>query len=345
MFILKEEVLMKKIRTAIVGLGRLGFHHAQDLMFRIPEADLVAACSIVPEELEKVSSWGLEGVYTDYSEMIQKANIDAVVIVSSSAAHAEQIIEALNAGLHVFSEKPLGVSVEECLKVEDAVKAHPKLKFQLGFMRRYDPSYAEAKKRIDAGELGKPFLFKSTSNDPLATIDGFLKYAPHSGGPWLDMSVHDIDLALWYLGSEVETIYAIGGGYLHPELEKIGCADNACALLKFKNGSMAQMHVGYSSPHGYQVETEIYGEGANIRISAVPAKDRLQIYGREGVLVECDPSWPIRFNEAFLLEKKDFFDCIIEDRTPVCGAKDGTNTTKVALAATKAFETGELIRL
>jgi len=336
---------MKKIKTGIVGLGRLGMHHAEDLFCRIPEAELVAACSVVPEELEKVKAWGITQLYSSYSEMIAKADIEAVVIVSPSAQHAEQIIEAMEAGKHVFSEKPLGVSVEECEKVEKVVETHPKLKFQLGFMRRYDPSYAEAKRKIDSGEIGKPFLFKSTSNDPLATVEGFLKYAPHSGGPWLDMSVHDVDLALWYIGSEVETIYAIGGGYLYPELEKIGCADNACALMKFKNGAMAQMHVGYSSPHGYQVETELYCDGVNLRISAIPAKDRIQIYGRDGVKIECETSWPVRFKDAFLLEKKDFFDCIINDRIPVCGAKDGTLTTKVAIAATKAFETGELIRL
>jgi len=336
---------MKKIKTGIVGLGRLGMHHAEDLLCRIPEAELVAACSVVPEELEKVKAWGITQLYSSYSEMIAKADIEAVVIVSPSAQHAEQIIEAMEAGKHVFSEKPLGVSVEECEKVEKVVETHPKLKFQLGFMRRYDPSYAEAKRKIDSGEIGKPFLFKSTSNDPLATVEGFLKYAPHSGGPWLDMSVHDVDLALWYIGSEVETIYAIGGGYLYPELEKIGCADNACALMKFKNGAMAQMHVGYSSPHGYQVETELYCDGVNLRISAIPAKDRIQIYGRDGVKIECETSWPVRFKDAFLLEKKDFFDCIINDRIPVCGAKDGTLTTKVAIAATKAFETGELIRL
>lgn len=336
---------MKKIKTGIVGLGRLGFHHAGDLMFRIPECELVAACSVVPEELEKVKAWGVTQLYADYSEMIKNADIEAVVIVSPSAEHAKQVMEALNAGKHVFSEKPLGVTVEECLEVEKCVAAHPELKFQLGFMRRYDPSYAEAKRKIDAGEVPKPFLFKSTSNDPLATVEGFLKYAPHSGGPWLDMSVHDIDLALWYIGEEVESIYAIGGGYLYPELTKIGCADNACALIKFKNGAMAQMHVGYSSPHGYQVETELYCEGVNLRISAVPAKDRIQIYGRDGVNVECEQSWPVRFKEAFLLEKQDFFDCIVNDRTPICGAKDGTATTRVALAATKAFETGELVKL
>lgn len=336
---------MKRIKTGIVGLGRLGMHHAEDLFYRIPEADLVAACSVVPDELEKVKAWGISDVYENYSDMIAKADIEAVVIVSPSAQHAEQIIEAMEASKHVFSEKPLGVTVAECETVEKAVAAHPELKFQLGFMRRYDPSYAEAKRKIDSGEIGKPFLFKSTSNDPLATVDGFLKYAPHSGGPWLDMSVHDVDLALWYIGSEVETIYAIGGGYLYPQLEKIGCADNACALMKFKNGAMAQMHVGYSSPHGYQVETELCCEGVNLRISAVPAKDRIQTYGRDGVKVECETSWPVRFKDAFLLEKKDFFDCIINDRTPVCGAKDGTMTTKVAIAATRAFETGELVRL
>lgn len=336
---------MRRIKTGIVGLGRLGMVHAEDLMFRLPAAELVAACSVVKEELENVKAWGVQQLYTDYSEMIQNADIEAVVIVSPSAAHTGQVTEALNAGKHVFCEKPLGVTVEECLEVEKAEAEHPELAFQLGFMRRYDPSYAEAKRKIEAGEIGRPFLIKSTSNDPVANIDGFLKYAPHSGGPWLDMSVHDIDLALWFLGDEIESIYAIGGGYLYPELEKVGCADNACALMKFKNGSMAQMHVGYSAPHGYQVETEIFGEQANLRISAVPAKNRIETYGRNGVLVECEMSFPERFKESFLLEKQDFFNCIISGRKPACTAKDGTRTTRVAIAATKAFETGELVHL
>lgn len=335
---------MKRVKFGIVGLGRLGTKHAEDLMFRIPTAQLTAACSVVPEELDRVSSWGVD-LYSNYSEMIAKADIDAVAIVSPSHLHPEQIIEALEAGKHVFSEKPLGTTVEDCIRVEKAVEAHSDLKFQLGFMRRYDPSYAEAKRQIEAGEIGKTFLIKTTSNDPISSVEGFLKFAPHSGGPWLDMSVHDIDLALWLLGGEIETIYAVGGGYLYPELEDIGCADNACALMKFKDGSMAQMHVGYSSPHGYQVETEIFGELANLRISAVPAKDRIQIYGRDGVQVKCEQSWPVRFNDAFRLEKEDFIDCILNDRTPSCGAKDGTITTKVAVAATKAFETGELVHL
>lgn len=335
---------MAKLKAGIVGLGRLGYTHAQDLMFKIPEVELVAACSVVPEELDRVKDWGIE-LFSDYSTMIKEAPIDAVFIISPSALHPEQIIEALNAGKHVFSEKPLGTTLEDCIKVEEECNKHPELKFQLGFMRRFDPSYEEAKAKVDSGTYGKPFMIKTTSNDPLETIEGFLKFAPQSGGPWLDMSVHDVDLAMWYFGEEVESVYAIGGGFLHPELEEFGCADNACALIKFKNGNIAQMHVGYSAPNGYQVETEILMPEGNLRISAVPAKDRIEIYGREGVLVECDPSWPARFSEAFLREKQHFVNCVLNDETPSVGAADGTRTTRVALALTEAFESGEVVKL
>ncbi|MGI6153215.1 MAG: Gfo/Idh/MocA family protein [Christensenellaceae bacterium] len=336
---------MKPVNVGIIGLGRLGMVHAKDLMFNIPEANLTAACSVIDAELDQVKQWGGVSLFNDYHKMLSEADIDAVFIVSPSSEHAQQIKDALAAGKHVFSEKPMGVTVEECLDVEKAVAAHPGQKFQLGFMRRFDPSYAEAKKKVDAGEIGKVFLIKSTSNDPISTVDSFLEYAPRSGGPWLDMSVHDIDLAHWFMGDDIETIYAIGDGYIYPQLRDCNCADNACALMKFKNGGIAQMHVGYTSPHGYQVETEIFGDKANLRISAVPAKDRIQIYAPAGVTVECDPYWPVRFKDAFLLEKKDFIACINEDRTPLVGAKDGTRTTRVAFAATEAFNTGELIRL
>lgn len=336
---------MKKVKFGIVGLGRLGIKHAHDLMYSIPTAELTAACSPVEEELDQVRKWGITDLYEDYSDMIANADIDAVAIITPSHLHAEQVIEAMDAGKHVFCEKPLGVNVEECLKVEKVVDSHPELKFQLGFMRRYDPSYAEAKRKIDAGEIGDTFLIKTTSNDPLATFDGFRKYAPHSGGPWLDMSVHDIDLALWLMGGEIESIYAIGGAYHDPTLADVGCADAACALMKFKDGAMLQMHVGYSSPHGYQVETEIFGKEANLRIAAIPNKDRIQIYGRNGVNVECQDSWPVRFADAFRLEKEDFVDCILNDRKPGVTAQDGTITTKIAVAATEAFETGKLVHL
>ena len=142
---------MKKLRVGIAGLGRLGKVHANNLANKIPGAELVAACSILPAELEYAQKeLGVQQVYTDYKEMIASPDIDAVAIVTTSSEHCWQIAAALDAGKHVFSDKPLGVTLEECELAEEAVERHPELTFVLGFMRRFDPSYAYAKKKIEA---------------------------------------------------------------------------------------------------------------------------------------------------------------------------------------------------
>lgn len=136
---------MKKVKVGIAGLGRLGKEHAKNLAFKIANAELTAACSIVPAELEFAKNeLGVTDVYTDYNEMLAKADIDAVAIVTTSSQHCWQIAAALDAGKHVFSDKPLGVTIEECKMAEAAVERHPELTFFLGFMRRFDPSYAYA---------------------------------------------------------------------------------------------------------------------------------------------------------------------------------------------------------
>lgn len=335
---------MRKIRTGIIGLGRLGSRHAQDIAFQIPEAELAAACSVVPQELELARSWGVPLLYDNYSQMIQEADIDAVAIVSPSPLHADHIIEALEAGKHVFVEKPLAVTVEDCLRVEAAVAAHPDQVFFLGFMRRYDPSYAEAKRKIQAGEIGKPFLFRGVSCDPDSAIDGFIRFAPTSGGNYLDMAIHDIDLMLWFMEDDVRTIAACGGAYKHPEVAAYG-GDNAFAMMQFKNGATAFLHAGRTAAHGYQVETEIVGTEGSIRIAGIPRKDALEIYNHHGVVVECQQHFSERFTEAFLIEKRDFYRCIREKTQPAITAHDGTRATRIGFAATKAYETGKLLIL
>lgn len=148
-------IIVKKLRVGIAGLGRLGKVHANNLANKIPGAELVAACSIVPAELEYAQKeLGVTQVYTDFNEMIATPDIDAVAIVTTSSEHCWQIAAALDAGKHVFSDKPLGVTLEECQLAEQAVERHPDLTFVLGFMRRFDPSYAYAKKKIEAGAIG-----------------------------------------------------------------------------------------------------------------------------------------------------------------------------------------------
>ncbi len=338
--------MIKKIKVGIVGLGRLGRVHAYNIAFNIPNAELIAVCSVIPEEVESVSKeWGIPYVYADFGEMIKNKELDAVAILSPSPFHTEHIEMALNAGLHVFVDKPLGINVEECKLSESAVARHPNQVFMIGFMRRYDSSYKYAKQLIDQGKIGKPFLIKLTSCDPEHTIEGAIRFGANSGGLFIDMTVHDIDLARWFLQDEVEEVYAIGGSFVHKEFDDYKDADNTLALMRFKNGGMAMFHSGRNAAHGYQVETEIIGPLGSLRIAAEPRKNLCTIFDQNGIVNECSQSFQERFNEAYLEEMKEFVRCIVTGEKPGITVHDGTMNTQVAFAATQAFHERRIVKL
>ena len=236
---------MGKVKVGIAGLGRLGKLHANNLAFKIPNAELTAACSIVPAELEYAKEQlGVTDVYADYREMLKKADIDAVAIVTTSGEHCWQIEAALDAGKHVFSDKPLGVTVEECRTAEAAVERHPELTFFLGFMRRYDPSYAYAKEKIKEGAIGTPYMVKAAGIDPEALVEGAIKFAATSGGIFIDMAIHDIDLMRWFLESDPVEVYAAGATFKHPEFKEAGDDETGAAMYKCENGALGFVHVG-----------------------------------------------------------------------------------------------------
>ncbi|MFI5368248.1 MAG: Gfo/Idh/MocA family oxidoreductase [Spirochaetia bacterium] len=337
---------MKKVRVGMVGLGRLGMKHAENLAFRVSGAGLAAVCALETDRVETaLRDWSVPRGYADFEGMLADTELDAILIASSSAAHCRQIEQALDAGFHVFCEKPLGVTLEECIQAENAVMRHPDRTFMLGFMRRFDPSYRRAKKLIDEGYIGRPILFRGYSVDPESAIEGAIRFAPSSGGQFLDMSVHDIDLARWMLGGEAETVYATGGCYAHPEFAAYGDGDNLAALARFDNGAMAFFLAGRTAAHGYAVETEIIGTKASLRIANVPQKDLVELLDERGVVRECSQGFLERFESAYLAEVQEFVDCIREKRAPQVSVHDGTMATKLAFAATRSFREQQIIRL
>lgn len=337
---------MKKVKIGAVGLGRLGRKHSENIAFKVPNAELIAICALTEEEVSIVrEEWGIPYGYTDYNEMLKNKELDAIFISSPSALHCQQISDALNAGFHVFCEKPLGTTLEECKLAEKAVENHSDKVFMLGFMRRYDPSYAYAKKKIEDGEIGKPILFRGYSQDPESCIEGAIRFAPHSGGQFIDMAVHDIDLARWFLKSEVKSIYAIGGCYAHPEFGQYNDGDNVSTLMQFENGAMAFLFAGRTAPHGYNVETEIIGTKGTLRIGSVPQKNLVEILDEHGVRKECSQNFIERFEEAYINELQEFVNCIIENRKPDVTVYDGTKATIIAYVATQSFRQKELIKL
>ena len=337
---------MKKLRIGIVGLGRLGKVHANNIVYKIPNCELAAACSIVPAELDYAQKeLGVQRIYSDFREMVKDPDIDAVAIVTTSSEHCWQIAAALDAGKHVFCDKPLGVTLEECALAEAAVERHPELTFMLGFMRRFDPSYAYAKEKIDAGAIGTPYLVKATGIDPEATVAGSIRFAKSSGGIFLDMAIHDIDLMRWFLGAEATEVYALGSTFKHPEFRDAGDDETGVATYKFENGAIGTIHVGRTAPHGYHIETEIVGTEGSIRISPVPAKNLAILYNSTGVVTECVENFGIRFADAYRLEMEEFANCALSGRKPGVTVYDGTKSTKIGFATTEAWKTGKIIKI
>ncbi|BDR74688.1 Gfo/Idh/MocA family protein [Clostridium tetani] len=340
---------MNKIKVGIVGLGRLGRKHAENIALRIFNAELTAVCSVIKDEVDEAyKKLNVKYGYTDFDEMIKNKELDAIFISSPSGFHCSQIEKALKAGFHVFSEKPLGLYLEETKKLAKVVNGYKdKQIFMLGFMRRYDKSYLYAKEKIEDGEIGKPMLIRCYGLDPSCSIESFLNFAKnnYSGGLFLDMAIHDLDLARWYLNSEAEKVWAIGDAYEYEDFKEINDAETGAALVKFKNGTMGIFVAGRNCAHGYHIETEIIGTKGTLRIGTIPEKNMVTVFNDKGAIRECSQGFLERFEQAYLSETEDFINCIMEKRQPKITVEDGVNSTALAYACKESFETGKLIEL
>lgn len=266
---------MTKIKIGQVGLGRLGQVHASNIVNHVNDAELYAVASVVDKELEYAKEeLGIKNCYKSYSEMIENDELDAVVIVSPSGFHAVQITQALEKGLHVFSEKPIGLELENIRQVVDKINDNPDKVFQLGFMRRFDESYLYAKEAVDSGSLGKITAMRCYGIDPSAGLDSFIQFAKNSasGGIFLDMSIHDIDLVRWFTGSEFKTVYSLGNNIAAPELSECEELETGACLSELEDGTIAYFLAGRNAHHGYHVETEIIGTEGMIRIGNASEK-------------------------------------------------------------------------
>lgn len=338
--------MQKKIRTALIGLGRMGKRYAEILRAQVPAAELVAACSIVPEERAYAqTALGLEAVFSDSEEMLRSVAPEALFIVSSTDRHAAHIVQGLEAGCHVFCEKPLSVSVAECLRVEALAAQHPGQLAVVGFNRRFDPSYAYAKAQIDAGTIGKPFRVHAQTVDKDTVADFQIEYVKNSGGIFHDFNVHDIDLARWFLGSEIRTVFAAGGAYKYPAFAAQGDADNVLTTCVLENGTLATIVASRTAMHGHDTYTEVVGTEGTLRIGRPASKNRVEIYDRHGVRQECVETFYERFEAAFFLQAQDFFDCILQDRAPMLRLRDATEATRAAEAFTLSFAEKRLVEI
>ncbi|WP_137938274.1 Gfo/Idh/MocA family oxidoreductase [Chitinivorax sp. B] len=338
---------MNTINIGIVGLGRLGKRHALNLAQRVPGARIVAACSPVADELGWASQvLPTASTYTDYAQLLRHPDLDAVFLVTPTSLHAEQIIAALQAGKHVFCEKPLALNMADCLRVEQVAAAFPHQVATIGFVRRFDPSYRDAFDKIRAGQIGTPYLLRSQTCDQNDPSGFFVRFAETSGGIFMDCSVHDIDLARWLLGANrAKRVWATGTIAIHHGLQAHHDVDNGIAMCEFGSGQLATFFASRTQAHGHETATEVFGTTGRLAIGSNPRKNRVEISDQHGVRSECVGDFFERFSDAFLLEAQDFVNAVLQRRAPVLTLADATEATRIGLAITEAFRTKQMVTL
>lgn len=261
-----------RLRFGVVGLGRLGKRHAENLAYRVPGASLVAACSPLEEE----RAWAREALpeprlYDVYAALLADRDVDAVWLVTPSSLHAQQIIDALRAGKHVFCEKPLSLDIAECERVLAEAARHPHLLATIGFMRRFDPSYKDAFDKIQSGAIGRPFLVRSQTTDKNDEDGFFVRFSATSGGIFLDCTVHDIDVARWLLGKpRAKRVFAAGAVALHEGLREFGDVDNGVAICEFEDGKLAMFYASRTQAHGNDTHSEVIGTAGALAVGHNP---------------------------------------------------------------------------
>jgi inositol 2-dehydrogenase len=325
-----------RLAVGLVGLGRLGRVYARDLASRIAETRLVAVADPAGSLAHEIAEeFDVPRHYTDPLALIDEAAVDAVVIVSPTDTHRQVVIAAAQRGKPTFCEKPPALSLEAVAAMQEAI-ARSGTFFQMGFMRRFDAGYASAKKQIEAGRIGTPLVFKSTSRDPFRPS---LEYAnpKSSGGMLIDMGIHDFDLARWFMG-DVGTVATIGATIAYPELATVGDIDNAVASLTFSSGKLGVVDLSRSGIYGYDIATEILGLEGTLKIGYL-RETPVMVLTKNSVAHDTVPYFMERFKDAYTTQLQNFAQNVLQDRAAPITIEDGLEALRIGVAATRAHQT------
>lgn len=326
------------IRVAVLGAGRIGRIHAGNVVIS-PKATLVGVADYVADAAEQLAqALGTEARSAE--ALLGDSSIDAVLICSPTDTHADYIEAATAAGKAVFCEKPVDLSSERirvCLgKVAQAGKP-----LMIGFNRRFDPNFAEVKRRIAAGEVGAVELVTILSRDPSPPP---ASYVARSGGLFRDMMIHDLDMARFLLGEDPVEVHAIGSSLVDPEIGKAGDVDTAAVLLKTASGKICQISNSRRATYGYDQRIEVHGAKGMVRAQNIPVTS---VEIADGSGFRTDPAQPFfleRYAAAYRDELDHFLTSVVAGVAPSPSGLDGLKAQVLADAATEAAFSGKPVR-
>jgi myo-inositol 2-dehydrogenase/D-chiro-inositol 1-dehydrogenase len=331
-----------KINVGIIGAGRIGRVHAENLAYRIPEAQVLAVSDVYLEAAEKCAAdYQIPAAFKDHRAILENKDIEAVIICSSTDTHAQFIGEAAAAGKHIFCEKPIALDLAKIDEALAAVERH-QVKLQIGFNRRFDPNFKQARDHVAAGKIGAPHILRITSRDPAPPP---LEYVKVSGGIFLDMTIHDFDMARYLMGSEVEEIYAAGAVLVDPAIGAAGDVDTALITLRFVNGAIGAIDNSRRAVYGYDQRVEVFGsEGVVVVANNTPHQAVLS--NAEGVHAALPLYFFLeRYTDAYVAEMKAFIEAIRQDTPPPVTGLDGRIPVVIGLAAWKSYRENRPVKL
>ncbi len=318
------------VRIAQLGAGRIGAMHARLLAELADPTDLVIADVVEARASEVAAAVGARSA--SVPEAI--AGADALVIAGSSSAHAELIRAGLARGVPTFCEKPLAPDLAENQHLVEEIEASG-VPFQLGFQRRFDAAYREARRMVETGELGTLYVLRLTGHDPEPPHEA---YIPASGGIFADFSVHDFDITRWVTGQEIVEVFADGDVLGFPVFAKYGDVDTAVAILRLSGGTRAILSVTRHDPRGYDIRTELYGSKDSVAVGLGPRTPLRSL--EPGVPPPAGPAWSMfidRFTDAYREELRAFLRVARGEEVSACTARDGLEALRVAIAGTRSL--------
>jgi len=333
--------MTRKVNIAVIGTGRMGSVHTRNLARLIPEANLVAICDIRLEVAQAVADeLGIQRVVKDYHKLLVDKDIEAILIATSTDTHAFIMKDVAAAGKHIFCEKPLALNLAD---IDEALAAVGKagVKLQVGFNRRFDKSFQRVREIVASGEIGHPCILRITNRDPELPAMEFLRV---SGGMFLDMTIHDFDMARFQVG-EVEEVYATGSVLIEPALKEFGDIDTNVVTLKFANGAVGAIDNSRQAVYGYDQRLEVFCSNGTA-MADNEAESTILKGDPDGFHSARPPHFFMqRYASCYVDEVRQFLECVRDDKpTPVTG-QDGRAAVVLGYAAWKSFRENRPVKV
>ncbi|EJZ6108303.1 D-chiro-inositol-2-dehydrogenase IolG2 [Salmonella enterica] len=334
---------MKKLRCGVIGLGRAGKMHVEN-MYLLPQLDIICAADYFIEEMSDwLYSVNITSGYKNYQELLQRDDIEAVFIFTSTDMHEEIVTAAAQAGKHIFCEKPLSMNEDEQASMAVLRKVKEKgVTLQVAFNRRFDPQFHEVFELVRSGKIGRPQMIKITSRDPDLLPHDLIK---RIGGLIFDFTMHDFDMARFMMQDEVSEVYVKGNTLIDPSLKNIDDVDTLAVMLTFRNGGYALIDNSRRAVYGYDQRVEVFGSEGMAYADNV-SESTVKVFNSQHCIMKNPlPDFTVRYREAYRTEILHFIDSVLHHTPVVCTGEDALLAQRIAIAAQQSLKSGLPVKI